>query len=117
MNYTNPIIRGFYPDPSVCKANGAYYLVCSTFQFFPGLPLFKSTNLTDWEQIGHVLTRKSQLDLTGAGASGGLYAPTIRYHNGRFYVVVTDTGGKGHFYVYTDDIEGEWSEPVFVDRP
>ena len=117
MNYTNPIIRGFYPDPSVCKANGAYYLVCSTFQFFPGLPLFKSKNLTDWEQIGHVLTRKSQLDLTGAGASGGLYAPTIRYHNGRFYVVVTDTGGKGHFYVYTDDIEGEWSEPVFVDRP
>ena len=117
MNYTNPVIRGFYPDPSVCKADdGYFYLVCSSFQFFPGLPLFRSSNLVDWEQIGHCITRRSQLDLTGVEPSGGLFAPTIRYNKGRFYVVVTNTSGGGNFYLYTDDINGEWSEPVSVDR-
>lgn len=121
MEFTNPVVSGFYPDPSVCYADGYFYLVCSSFEYFPGLPLFRSKNLTDWEQIGHVLTRKSQLDLTGAVSSEGLFAPTIRYHEGRFYVVVTNktgagAGSDGNFYVYTDDIEGEWSEPVRVDR-
>lgn len=117
MNYINPVIRGFYPDPSVCKAeDGYFYLVCSSFQFFPGLPLFRSSNMVDWEQIGHCITRKSQLDLTGVEPSGGLFAPTIRYNKGRFYVVVTNTSGDGNFYLYTDDINGEWSEPVSVDR-
>ncbi len=117
MKYINPVIRGFYPDPSVCRADdGYFYLVCSSFQFFPGLPLFKSKDLVDWEQIGHCITRTSQLDLNGVDPSGGLFAPTIRYHKGRFYVVVTNTSGDGNFYVYTDDINGEWSEPVLVDR-
>ena len=117
MNYTNPVIRGFYPDPSVCKADdGYFYLVCSSFQFFPGLPLFRSRNMVDWEQIGHCITRRSQLDLTGVEASGGLFAPTIRYNKGRFYVVVTNTSGDGNFYLYTDNINDEWSEPVPVDR-
>lgn len=116
MKYTNPIIRGFYPDPSICRAEDYFYLVCSSFQFFPALPLFRSKNLTDWEPIGHCITRKSQLDLSGVKPSGGIYAPTIRYNNGRFYVVVTNTSGSGNFYVYTDDINGEWSEPVQVDR-
>lgn len=117
MKYTNPVIRGFYPDPSVCKADdGYFYLVCSSFQFFPGLPLFRSRNMVEWEQIGHCITRKSQLDLTGVEPSGGLFAPTIRYNKGRFYVVVTNTSGDGNFYLYTDDIKGEWSEPVSVDR-
>lgn len=117
MEYLNPVIRGFYPDPSVCKADdGCYYLVCSSFQYFPALPLFKSKNLTDWEQIGHCITRKSQLDLTGVDASAGIFAPTIRFNKGRFYVVVTNTSGGGNFYVYTDDINGEWSEPISVDR-
>lgn len=116
MKYTNPVIKGFYPDPSICKSGEYFYLVCSSFQFFPALPLFKSKNLTDWEQIGHCITRKSQLDLSGADASAGIFAPTIRCNNGRFYVVVTNTSGSGNFYVYTDDINGEWSEPVKVDR-
>lgn len=116
MIYTNPVIKGFYPDPSICKAGDCFYLVCSSFQFFPALPLFKSKNLTDWEQIGHCITRKSQLDLSGVEPSGGIFAPTIRYNNGRFYVVVTNTSGSGNFYVYTDDINGEWSEPVLVER-
>ncbi len=117
MKYTNPVIRGFYPDPSICYANGYYYVVCSSFQYFPGLPVLKSKNLVDWTQVCHCLTRKSQLDLTEVVASAGLFAPTIRYQEGRFYVVVTNTSGLGNFYVYTDDIEsGEWSEPIVVNR-
>ncbi len=116
MKYTNPVIRGFYPDPSICKADGYFYLVCSSFQYFPAIPLFKSKDLVNWKQIGHCITRKSQLDLNNANASGGIFAPTIRYNKGRFYVVVTDTDGEGNFYLYTDDINGEWSEPVKVER-
>lgn len=116
MRYYNPVIRGFYPDPSVCYAEGCFYLVCSSFHYFPGIPLFKSKNMIDWELIGHCLTRKSQLNLTGAVASEGLFAPTIRYHDGRFYMVVTNQSGGGNFYVYTDDIEGEWSDPIFVQQ-
>ncbi|MBE5949622.1 MAG: glycoside hydrolase family 43 protein [Lachnospiraceae bacterium] len=116
MKYQNPIIPGFYPDPSICKANGKYYLVCSSFQYFPGVPLFESEDLINWKCIGHVLTRESQLPLEGAGVSGGIYAPTIRYNNGRFYMVTTNVNFGGNFYVYTDDIYGEWSEPIFVEQ-
>lgn len=114
--YTNPVLSGFYPDPSVCYAEGYFYLVVSSFEYFPGLPLFRSKDLVNWQQIGHCLTRKSQLDLTGALSSEGLFAPTIRYHEGRFYVVVTNVSGTGNFYVYTDDIMGEWSDPIKVER-
>ena len=116
MKYTNPIIPGFYPDPSICKANGRYYMVCSSFQYFPGVPLFESRDLINWKQIGHVLTRESQLPLKGADCGGGIYAPTIRCHQGRFYMVTTNVTGPGNFYVWTDDIYGEWSEPVLVQQ-
>ncbi len=115
MRYQNPVISGFYPDPSICKANDKYYLVCSSFQYFPGVPLFESKDLVSWKQIGHVLTRESQLDLKKAdGASGGIYAPTIRYNNGRFYMITTNVTSKGNFYVWTDNIYGEWSEPIWL---
>lgn len=117
MKYTNPVVPGFYPDPSICKANGKYYMVCSSFHYFPGVPLFESKDLINWTQIGHVLTRDSQLPLEGQGISGGIYAPTIRYNDGRFYMVTTNFGGNmGNFYVWTDDIYGEWSEPVLVEQ-
>lgn len=116
MKYRNPIIPGFYPDPSICKANGKYYMVSSTFQYFPGVVLFESDDLINWSQIGHVLTRKSQLPLKGQGVNGGIYAPTIRYNNGRFYMVTTHVGGIGNFYVWTDDIYGEWSDPIYVEQ-
>ena len=121
MKYTNPIIPGFYPDPSICKAEGKYYMVCSSFQYFPGVPLFESEDLINWTQIGHVLTRDSQLPLYAQGVSGGIYAPTIRYNNGRFYMVTTNfahgkDGVMGNFYVWTDDIHGEWSEPIRVEQ-
>jgi alpha-N-arabinofuranosidase len=116
MIYRNPVVSGFYPDPSVCKANGRFYMVCSSFQFFPGVPLFESDDLLNWKQIGNVLTRDSQLPLEGAAISGGIYAPTIRYEAGRFYMVVTNVSSTGNFYVYTDDINAEWSEPIKVDQ-
>lgn len=80
--YQNPILPGFYPDPSICRVGEDYYLVTSSFEFFPGLPVFHSRDLIHWQQIGHVLDRPSQLNLDGVAASRGLYAPTIRYHQG-----------------------------------
>ncbi len=116
MMISNPVLRGFYPDPSVCRANGKYYMVCSSFEYFPGVPLFESEDLVHWTQIGHCLTRSTQVDLEHINSSGGVFAPTIRYHEGRFYMVTTNDTYHKNFYVYTDDIYGEWSEPVFVDQ-
>ena len=116
MKYRNPIIPGFYPDPSICRVDDTYYLVTSSFQFFPGVPLLESRDLINWTQIGHVLTRESQLPLTGADSVGGIYAPTIRYHDGRFYMVTTNVTLGGNFYVWTEDIHGAWSEPIFVEQ-
>lgn len=116
MNYTNPVLKGFYPDPSVCFVNGKYYMVCSSFQYFPGIPLFESKDLINWTQIGHVLTRKSQVMLEGINSSGGVFAATIRYHEGKFYVTTTNNTYRKNFYVWTEDIYGSWSEPVFVEQ-
>lgn len=114
LTYENPIIPGFYPDPSVCRVGKDYYLVNSSFEFFPGVPLWHSEDLVHWEQQGYILTRDSQLPLQNCGTSGGIYAPTIRYHNGRYYMITTNMGGGGNFFVWTDDIHGEWSEPIWV---
>lgn len=116
MQYTNPVIPGFYPDPSICRVGDDYYLVTSTFEYFPGVPIFHSRDLVHWRQIGHCLTRDSQLPLGNAKSSGGIYAPTIRHHQGRFYMVTTNVTAGKHFYVHTDDPAGEWSEPVWIER-
>ena len=118
MKFRNPIIPGFYPDPSICKKGDDYYLVTSTFEFFPGVPIFHSKDLVNWTQIGHCLTRKSQLDLENIAASKGIYAATIRYnpHDDLFYMVTTNTTKIGNFFVYASDPAGEWSEPVLVDQ-
>ena len=116
MRFTNPVIPGFYPDPSVCRANGRYYMVHSTFQYFPGVALSESDDLVNWRPVGSVFTRTEQLDLTGARASGGVYAPTIRFEDGVFYMVTTNTSVGKNYYVSTRDIYGEWSDPVYVDQ-
>ncbi|MCL6605105.1 MAG: glycoside hydrolase family 43 protein [Paenibacillus sp.] len=116
MKYNNPVIKGFYPDPSVCKVEDTYYLVCSSMQYFPGVPLFESKDLINWNQIGHCLTRKSQIQLDKVNSSGGVFAPTLRYNNGRFYMTTTNDTTHQNFYVWTDDIYSEWSEPVNVDQ-
>ncbi|RCW76999.1 glycoside hydrolase family 43 protein [Saliterribacillus persicus] len=118
MNYKNPVLKGFHPDPSVCKVGGDYYLVTSSFEYFPGIPIFHSKNLVDWEQIGHVLTRESQLPLKRLHSytvSQGIYAPTIRHHKGRFYIIALNVTTQKNFYVWADRAEGPWSEPVTID--
>lgn len=119
MRYQNPIISGFHPDPSICRVGDDFYLVNSTFEYFPGIPVYHSKDLIHWEQIGHCLTKNSQVFLKkGAPNCIGIYAPTIRYHKGTFYCIVTNVGGGGNFYVKTKDIRGEWSDPVMLpDMP
>lgn len=118
--FENPVIPGFYPDPSVCRVGEDYYLVTSSFEYFPGIPIFHSRDLVHWKQLGHVLDKKSQLPLEGVRSSGGLYAPTIRHHAGRFYVVCTnvrgDVGPGGNFVVTATRPEGPWSQPKFIDQ-
>lgn len=118
MKYSNPVISGFHPDPSVCRVGKDYYLVTSSFEYFPGIPIFHSTDLVNWKQIGHVLTRESQLPLTRIhrmGPSQGIFAPTIRYHHGRFYVITTNISTNKNFYVHAEQPEGPWSEPIVVE--
>ena len=116
MKYTNPIIPGFYPDPSICRVGEDYYLVTSSFEYFPGVPIFHSRDLIHWRQIGHCLTTATQLPLAQAGSSKGIFAPTLRYHAGRFYMVTTNVSVGKHFYVSTDDPAGQWSEPIWIDQ-
>jgi len=113
-SYRNPVIPGFHPDPSVVRVGEDFYLVTSSFEFFPGVPIFRSRDLVHWQQIGHVLTRDSQLPLAKARPSGGIYAPTIRYHDGTFYMITTNVDGGGNFYVSAKDPAGPWSEPVWL---
>ncbi|MGX1832197.1 glycoside hydrolase family 43 protein [Paenibacillus taichungensis] len=114
IRYANPILPGFYPDPSIVKAEPFFYLICSSFEYFPGVPIFRSPDLIHWEQIGNVLDRISQLDLTGQKSSDGIYAPTLRYHEGTFYMITTDVRGIGNFYVTATNPAGPWSDPMRI---
>jgi len=114
--YENPIIPGFYPDPSICRHGEDYYIVHSSFEFFPGVPLWHSRDLVNWEQEGYLLTRESQLPLRNCRISGGIYAPTLRCHNGKFYLITTNTHIGGNFIVTAEDIHGPWSDPVWIDH-
>lgn len=114
MRFSNPILSGFYPDPSICRVGEDYYLVTSSFEYFPGVPIFHSKDLINWKQIGHCLTRKSQLLLDKAKASAGIYAPTLRYNNGKFYMITTNVTTNKNFYVYSENPAGPWSEPIEI---
>jgi alpha-N-arabinofuranosidase len=110
----NPILAGFYPDPSICKVGGDYYIVNSTFAYFPGIPVFHSKDLVNWKLIGHVLDRPEQLNLDGFGVSRAIFAPAIRYSNGKFYVTCTLVDGGGNFIVSADKPEGPWSNLTWL---
>jgi xylan 1,4-beta-xylosidase len=114
--YQNPIIAGFYPDPSIVRAGEDYYMVHSSFSFYPGIPLFHSKDLVNWTQIGYVFDRPSQLNLDGLEISHGIFAPTINYHNGVFYVLSTIVYGGGNFIVTSTDPQkpGSWSDPIWL---
>lgn len=112
--YLNPILAGFYPDPSIVRVGDDYYLVTSSFAYFPGVPIFRSRDLVSWTQIGSVLDRPSQLNLDGAGISRGIFAPAIRHHAGRFYMITTLIDRGGNFFVTATDPAGPWSDPVWL---
>src|ERR1022692_3454158 len=101
--YLNPIIAGFYPDPSICRVGDDYYLVNSAFNYFPSIPVWHSKDLVNWTQIGNVIDRPSQFAMRGGAVQAGTYAPTIRYHNGTFYVVNTLVGGIDPDIFFDDD--------------
>jgi xylan 1,4-beta-xylosidase len=121
MTYHTPVIAGFHPDPSVCRAGNDFFLVASSFILSPDVPIFRSSNLVDWTQIGNVLDRSSQLDLTATRdwSSLGIYAPTIRHHDGQFFMITTNVGSKGawSFLVTSEDPAGPWSDPLPVPVP
>lgn len=119
QTYYNPVMSGYYPDPSVVRVGEDFYMVNSSFEFFPGVPLSHSTNLVNWEPIGHCLSRKSQLPLENAAVSTGILAPTIRYHKGTYYMITTNLTaliqkGVGNFIVTASDPRGEWSDPIWI---
>lgn len=113
--FGDPVLPGFRPDPSVCRVGADYYLVTSSFEWFPGLPVFHSRDLVRWRRIGSALDRPSQLALDGCGPSRGLFAPTIRHHDGVFHLVCTLMDGPGHFVVTATDPAGPWSEPYWLE--
>lgn len=117
QGFHNPVLPGFYPDPSVCRVGNDYYLVNSSFQYFPGVPVHHSKDLIHWEAIGHCISRPSQTKLEKIGFWNGIYAPTIRYHKGTFYMITTNTSDKGNFYVTTGNPAAEWSDPIWIDQP
>ena len=120
----NPVLPGFHPDPSVVAVGEDYYLVNSSFHYFPGVPIYHSRDLQNWEQIGNVLERPSQLPLKNASSWLGIYAPTIRYHEGTYYMITTLVGevedaahsANGNFLVTATDPAGPWSEPVYLEQ-
>jgi len=114
--FYNPILAGFYPDPSLVKVGSDYYLINSTFAYFPGIPIFHSIDLVSWRQIGHVLDRPEQLNLDGFGVSRAIFAPAIKYHKGIFYVTCTLVDGGGNFVVTATNPAGPWSNPTWLPQ-
>lgn len=117
----NPIIRGFNPDPSIIRVGEDYYIATSTFEWFPGVMIYHSKNLINWELVACPLNRMSQLDMVGVPDSGGIYAPCLSYDKGVFYLIYTNVHKMGafkdldNFLVTTEDILGDWSEPIYLN--
>lgn len=111
-----PVIPGFYPDPTICRVGEDYYLANSSFEYFPGAPIFHSRNLVAWTQIGNILTSREQFRKETTGPSTGVYGSTLRYHAGRFWFITTNVSdfGAGQVIVHAENPAGPWSDPIFV---
>jgi xylan 1,4-beta-xylosidase len=113
--YRNPVLTGFYPDPSAVRVGDDYYLINSTFAFYPGIPIFHSRDLVNWKQIGNVIDRPDMMPFDGnALGNNGVYAPQIAHHNGTFYVINTCVGCGGNFIVTAKNPAGPWSKPIWL---
>ena len=110
----NPIIPGFNPDPSITFDGKQYIIATSTFEYYPGVALYTSHDLSSWKYHSSVMTSANGFSLSGSRNSGGIYAPTIRFHNGRYYMVTTNKNGVGNFISYADSLSGPWSEALFI---
>ncbi len=118
QTFRNPILTGFNPDPSICRVNDDYYLVTSSFTWYPGIPIYQSKDLVNWELIGHGITRPDMIDMNGLNDNHGIWAVTIRHHNGLFYLITTANNSGGNFYITATDPKGPWSDPVWLkDAP
>lgn len=115
-HFTNPILAGFYPDPSICKVGEDFYLVTSTFTYFPGIPVFHSKDLVNWKLLSHVFEDPDKFDVEGSGVSRGVFAPSIRYHKGVFYITCTLVDKGGNFFSTTTDPAKGWSDPVWIQE-
>jgi xylan 1,4-beta-xylosidase len=112
--YLNPVLQGFYPDPSITRVGDDYYLVHSTFSYFPGIPVFHSRDLVNWTQIGNAIDRPDQLDFGRLGLSRGVFAPTIEHRDGVFYIFNTCVDCGDNFVITATDPAGPWSDPVWL---
>ena len=113
--FKNPILPGFHPDPAICRVGDDYYLVNSSFEWYPGLPVYHSKDLVNWQLIGYGIHRPDQVELpVGLGDSRGVYAPTIRYHDGLFYIINTCVQCNGNFYIMAENPAGPWSDPIWL---
>lgn len=112
--YLNPVLPGYYPDPSILRVGEDYYLVNSSFTHFPGLPIWHSKDLVTWKQIGNAVTRPSQGNFAKLPVSQGLYAPALSYHNGTFYIINTCVECGGNFIITAKDPAGPWSDPIWL---
>jgi xylan 1,4-beta-xylosidase len=113
-SFRNPVLAGFYPDPSICRVGDDFYLINSSFAFFPGIPIFRSHDLVTWTQLGHVVDRPGQLKYDGLGVSRGIFAPALSYHDGTFYVVCTMVDAGGNFVMTAKNPAGPWSDPIWL---
>ncbi|RYF09430.1 MAG: glycoside hydrolase family 43 protein, partial [Flavobacteriales bacterium] len=116
IKFTNPIMAGFYPDPSVTKVGEDYYLVNSTFAYFPGIPVFHSKDLKNWKQIGSVIDRPSQMTFFGDQTSRGLFAPSINFYKGTYYMTCTNIDKNGNFVMTAKNPAGPWSNPTWLPK-
>ena len=118
QNFQNPILSGFNPDPSICRVNDDYYIVVSSFAWYPAMPIYHSKDLVNWKLIGHGIDRPDMINLDGINDNHGIYAATIRYHEGLFYIITTAEKAGGNFYITANDPKGPWSDPVWLkDAP
>lgn len=113
--FANPVLPGFQPDPSIVRVGDDYYLVNSTFSWFPGLPVYHSRDLVHWRQIGNAIDRPNQLTIGKIGVTRGLFAPALSHHGGRFYIVNTCIECGGNFIITADNAAGPWSDPHWLD--